>query len=101
MAEALQNQQWVIEEEDISGGAPHLFSVLTAVKQCFTFLFGRVSEVSNFVREALLHCTLLYVWMVCSHFKGYKAGGVEETSLVSEHTKVCSICLPNNKLAEE
>lgn len=81
MAEALQNQQWVIEEVEISGGAQCLLPVLTAVKQCFTFPFGRVSEVSNCVREALLHCTLLYVWMVVLvlSFKGYRVGGAEET----------------------
>lgn len=90
MAEALQNQQWIIEEVDVSGGALCLFSVLMAMKQCFTFPFGRVSEVSNCVREALLHCTLLYVWMVVLMFcfKGYRAGGVEETCLLPERIKV-------------
>lgn len=64
MAEALQNQQWIIEKVDVSGGALYLLSVLAAVKNRFTFLSGRVSALTYSVREALLGCTLLCVWMV-------------------------------------
>lgn len=50
------------------------------------------------VLERLLHCALLYVWMavlvLC--FKGYRAGGVEETSSVPECIKSCSVGLLNN-----
>lgn len=48
----------------------------------FRFSSSRVSEVSNCVSEALLRCTLLYVWMVVLVFglKGYRAGDVEEMS---------------------
>lgn len=48
----------------------------------FHFSFSRVGEVSNCVREALLRCTLLYVWMVVLVFglKGYRAYDVEEMS---------------------